>query len=331
MAPSTPPPPASCALAALTTASTSSVVMSATRTSRRVGVGLRLGRLLHVDARLGEMGDEFARLKHLADNVAAADEFAFDVKLRDRRPIGVFLDALAEVGVLENTDPFERRADVIEDLHDLAGKAAHRKLRRALHEQHDRVFGDFLFDLILHIGHWRNLVKSGGQGPAFTAKYRVVGGRPPAGSRSNARCDDADPLCFLSHLNPMSVAARLCDSVDRALDRQTLFEIDRDGLLAPHAADQRAAFDDFQIVEAKLMAGGDDETIIGLVRRTHQDRAEALVFRSALGEIHLHFVETLLIESDHAAAAENLHEDTAFAAPGAATDMDRAARAAGQP
>src|SRR5262249_24095376 len=40
---------------------------------------------------------QFARLKHFADDVAAADEFALDVKLRDRGPIGVGLDALAQV------------------------------------------------------------------------------------------------------------------------------------------------------------------------------------------------------------------------------------------
>jgi hypothetical protein len=111
------------------------------------------------------MGGELARLEHLAHDIAAADEFALDIELRDRRPVGVFLDALAKLGVFENVDPFEGRADLVEDLHHLAGKAAHRKLRRAFHEQHDRIFGDFLFDLILNIGHRANLVAAGVKAP----------------------------------------------------------------------------------------------------------------------------------------------------------------------
>ena len=40
---------------------------------------------------------QLARLVHLAQDVAAADEFAVDVELRNRRPVGVFLDALADL------------------------------------------------------------------------------------------------------------------------------------------------------------------------------------------------------------------------------------------
>ena len=40
---------------------------------------------------------QFAGLEHLTDDVASADELALDVKLGNRRPIGVFLDALANV------------------------------------------------------------------------------------------------------------------------------------------------------------------------------------------------------------------------------------------
>jgi hypothetical protein len=38
---------------------------------------------------------------------------------------------------------------MIEDLHHLAGKSAHRKLRRALHEKHDVVCLHFIVDELL--------------------------------------------------------------------------------------------------------------------------------------------------------------------------------------
>ena len=42
--------------------------------------------------------------EHLADDVAAADELALDVELRDGRPVGEALDALADAHVLEHVD-----------------------------------------------------------------------------------------------------------------------------------------------------------------------------------------------------------------------------------
>jgi hypothetical protein len=38
---------------------------------------------------------------------------------------------------------------MVEDLHDLAGKSAHRKLWRAFHEQHHIVSFDFIIDELL--------------------------------------------------------------------------------------------------------------------------------------------------------------------------------------
>lgn len=54
-----------------------------------------------------EMRHKFARLEHLADDVAAADEFALHTELRDRRPIGVILDALTQINAFEHVDVFE--------------------------------------------------------------------------------------------------------------------------------------------------------------------------------------------------------------------------------
>src|SRR5215216_6223516 len=99
---------------------------------RLVGAVLR-------NAFVGEHLLKLARLEHLGDNVAAADELALDIKLRDRRPIGIGLDALAQLVAFENVDPFEGHADMIEDLNDATREAAHRDVGGALHEQHDVV------------------------------------------------------------------------------------------------------------------------------------------------------------------------------------------------
>src|SRR5262249_40422060 len=84
-----------------------------------------------------------------ADDVAAADEFALNVKLRDGRPLGIGLDALTQLVVLEHVKTLIGHAKIIEDLHDLAGEAAHRKLRRALHEQHHLVSLDRAVDELI--------------------------------------------------------------------------------------------------------------------------------------------------------------------------------------
>src|SRR5262252_9549976 len=91
-------------------------------------------RRLRGDTFVLEQGLQLARLEHFADDVAVADEFALDVKLRDGRPVGIGLDALTQLVVLEQVETLIRHAEIIEDLHDLAGEAAHRKLRRAFHE-----------------------------------------------------------------------------------------------------------------------------------------------------------------------------------------------------
>src|ERR1700759_1268957 len=77
---------------------------------------------------------QLAGLEHLANDVAAADELALDVELRNGRPVGIFLDAVPEFGGFKHVQALIADADVIENLHDLARKAALRKLGRALHE-----------------------------------------------------------------------------------------------------------------------------------------------------------------------------------------------------
>jgi hypothetical protein len=91
-------------------------------------------------------------VEHLANDVAAADELALDVELRDGRPLGIGLDSVSQVVRLEHVQALIGHAEVIEDLHHLPGKPAHRELRRALHEQHHVVAFDLVVDELVD-GH----------------------------------------------------------------------------------------------------------------------------------------------------------------------------------
>ena len=100
---------------------------------------------------------QFAGLEHLHHDVTAADEFALHVKLGNRRPVGESLDALPDFHILQHIDGFIRHAAVVEDRDRLAGKAALRKQRRALHEQYDVIGGDEIGKAGIDVGHfgWR--------------------------------------------------------------------------------------------------------------------------------------------------------------------------------
>lgn len=96
---------------------------------------------------------QLARLEHLADNVASPDEFALDVELWDRRPVRIFLDAVSERVVGQHVDALVGDAEIVEDLDDLAGESALRKLRGSLHEENDVVGLDFIVDEFVDAGH----------------------------------------------------------------------------------------------------------------------------------------------------------------------------------
>src|SRR4030095_15892000 len=82
--------------------------------------------------------------------VATAEEFAVYVELRNRRPVGVFLDPLADLIVREHVNcKIIGHAAALEDLDDGRREAALRKLRRALHVQHDAVRLDLVEDGVL--------------------------------------------------------------------------------------------------------------------------------------------------------------------------------------
>src|SRR6185312_7026712 len=99
---------------------------------------------------------------------ATADELALDIELRNGRPVRIVLDAVAQIGGLENIEALVADADVVEDLHHLAGKTALRELRRALHEKHDVVRLHFAVDELLD-AHLRFLI------PARPLRSRLPG------------------------------------------------------------------------------------------------------------------------------------------------------------
>src|SRR5580700_9964275 len=136
-----------------------------------------LSGFLHRNAILLEQRLQFASLEHLADDVATADELALDIELGNGRPVRKALDAAAQIVVLENVETLVGHAQIIEDLHHLPRKSAHRKLRRSLHEQNDVVglhlIVDELFDGHRRFPCWR---RGPGRGrlivKAFDAQYR---------------------------------------------------------------------------------------------------------------------------------------------------------------
>src|SRR5437016_2413655 len=85
------------------------------------------------DAVLAEQAFKLAVGAHLANNVAAADEFTLDIKLWNGRPTGEFLDALAQLGILQHVEAFELDAQVRENLNHCGREPALRKDRRAFH------------------------------------------------------------------------------------------------------------------------------------------------------------------------------------------------------
>src|SRR5690606_9345071 len=104
------------------------------------------GRAADGYALLGHEALKLSGLKHLTDDVAAADELALNVELRDRRPVGIVLDALAKLVRGQDIDALVVDAEVVENLHHLTREAALRKAGRALHEEHHVVALDFVVD-----------------------------------------------------------------------------------------------------------------------------------------------------------------------------------------
>src|SRR4051812_46305158 len=108
--------------------------------------------LLHSDFRADQLL-QLAALEHLHHDVRPADELTLDVELGDRRPIRIFLDALADLRILQNVDRLIWRTEALEDGNRAARKAALREQRRSLHEQDDLVGFDEVGDAGLGVTH----------------------------------------------------------------------------------------------------------------------------------------------------------------------------------
>src|SRR5690606_7291807 len=113
----------------------------------------RSGALLDRDTSLLEMGLQFAGLEHLAHDVGAADEFALHIELGNGRPVGIGLDAFAQLFALEHNGAAIFNAEVVQDLDNLARKSAVRQIRRAINEQELVVVLLLVVDEGVDIGH----------------------------------------------------------------------------------------------------------------------------------------------------------------------------------
>jgi len=96
---------------------------------------------------------QLATLEHLHHDVGAANELTLHIELRNRRPIGIFLDAGPDLRVLKDVDRLVLRAETLEDGYSAALKAALGEERGALHEKHDVVPLDDVADAGLRVTH----------------------------------------------------------------------------------------------------------------------------------------------------------------------------------
>src|SRR5215217_9782021 len=95
-------------------------------------IALKSGGLLRFDTGLLHVLLQFARLEHFAGDIGAANEFALHVELGDRWPVRIGLDAVAQLRAFEHVGAVKIDAKIAQDLDDLAGEAALRKIGRAL-------------------------------------------------------------------------------------------------------------------------------------------------------------------------------------------------------
>ncbi|CAI8874847.1 protein of unknown function [Methylocaldum szegediense] len=94
---------------------------------------------------------QLAAFEEFQHDVASADQFAVNVKLRKRRPIREYLQAFPQFGILEDVDVSILDAATLQNLHCPSGKAALRKIRRALHVKDHRVLGELLLDAFCYV------------------------------------------------------------------------------------------------------------------------------------------------------------------------------------
>src|SRR4051794_25623545 len=78
--------------------------------------------------------DQLPGREHLADDVAAADELALHIELGNGRPLGEFLDPLAQRRIGKDVDALEGDVEMVQHLDHRGGEAALGEDRGAFHE-----------------------------------------------------------------------------------------------------------------------------------------------------------------------------------------------------
>src|SRR5258708_38684615 len=105
-------------------------------------------------SRLGVGAEELLQLaafEHFHHDVRAANEFPFHIELRDRRPVRIFLNSGANLGVLKDVHRLILRAEAVENGNCPARESALRGERGALHEEYDVVLSDDVGDFGLGV------------------------------------------------------------------------------------------------------------------------------------------------------------------------------------
>ena len=90
---------------------------------------------------------------HFHHDIAAAEKLALDVELGDGRPIGIALDARADLGILQHVHAVIGHGQMVENGDGAAGEATLREQRAAFHEQHDVMGAHDFGDTAVDVGH----------------------------------------------------------------------------------------------------------------------------------------------------------------------------------
>lgn len=94
---------------------------------------------------------QFPGMVHLDHDVGPADQFPFDIQLGKRGPVRVNLQALPNLGILEDVDVGKRFADCLQCGNGLAREAALREVGSALHVQQHGTVADLIFDSLIDV------------------------------------------------------------------------------------------------------------------------------------------------------------------------------------
>ena len=89
---------------------------------------------------------------HFLHDVASTNEVPLDIKLRNGRPVRVFLDGITDLLISQHIDVLVVGDTVeFEYLHDVVAEAAPGHLLRALHEKYQIVVLDPLIELLIEL------------------------------------------------------------------------------------------------------------------------------------------------------------------------------------